>query len=127
MKREGEGCNMLGFKTRMISGVLVAGLVSSASAQTFTMKLTTTGINDPQTAMIAEFQKRLEARSGGRIKTEVYPGGQLGSIPRLIEGMQLGTIESYTVPPEFLVGLDPRIQVIVAPGLFKDLPHAWRT
>ena len=127
MKRKGEGRSRFSFVTAMMSGVLFAGLVPDVSGQTFTMKLTTTGINDPQTAMIAEFQRRLDARSKGRIKLEVYPGGQLGSIPRLIEGMQLGTIESYTVPPEFLVGLDPRFQVIVAPGLFKDLGHAWRT
>jgi TRAP-type C4-dicarboxylate transport system substrate-binding protein len=96
-------------------------------AQPVVMKLTTTGIEDPQTKMLDEFKRRLDARSGGKIKAEIYPGGQLGTIPRLIEGMQLGTIESYTVPPEFLTGLDPRFQVIVAPGLFDDVGHAWRT
>lgn len=110
------------------AALLAAALTAApAQAQTFTMKLATTGINDPQTVMLAEFKKRVDARSGGRLKLEIYPAGQLGSIARLIEGMQLGTIESYTVPPEFLVGLDPRFQVIVTPGLFDDLPHAWRT
>lgn len=122
----------LASSAKALMGMLVMGLAVCGSngpvfGQTFTMKLATTGINDPQTAMLAEFKKRLDARSKGRITTQIYPGGQLGSIPRLIEGMQLGTIESYTVPPEFLAGLDPRFQVIVAPGLFDDVSHAWRT
>ena len=50
----------------------------------------------------------LEKDSGGRIKVEVYPASQLGSIPRQIEGTQFGAIQCEVVPPDFMVGLDER-------------------
>lgn len=50
----------------------------------------------------------------------------MGSIPRTIEGVQLGTIEATILPPDFLVGVDPRFQILTAPYLFNDLDHAYR-
>jgi TRAP-type C4-dicarboxylate transport system substrate-binding protein len=65
----------------------------------------------------------LEKDSGGRIKVEVYPASQLGSIPRQIEGTQFGAIQCAIIPPEFFVGLDERFEVMAAPGLVDSLPH----
>jgi TRAP-type C4-dicarboxylate transport system substrate-binding protein len=65
----------------------------------------------------------VEKDSGGRIKPEIYPNSQLGPIPREIEGVQFGAIQGYVGPPEFLVGVDERYEVLSAPGLITDLPH----
>ena len=61
----------------------------------------------------------VERDSGGRIKSEVYPASQLGSIPRQIEGVQFGAIQAAVIPPEFFVGIDERFEVMAAPGLVK--------
>ena len=61
----------------------------------------------------------VERDSGGRIKTEVYPASQLGSIPRQIEGTQFGAIQAALIPPEFFVGVDERFEVMTAPGLVE--------
>jgi TRAP-type C4-dicarboxylate transport system substrate-binding protein len=45
-----------------------------------------------------------------RIKPEVYPASQLGTIPRQIEGTQFGFIQSAILPPKFIVGVDLRFQ-----------------
>jgi len=63
----------------------------------------------------------LEKDSGGRIKAEVYPASQLGTIPRMIEQTQFGSIQMWAGPPEFLYGVDPRFELLTAPGLFKSL------
>ncbi len=34
--------------------------------------------------------------------------GQLGGTAQQIQGVQLGTIEAFVTPPDFLVGIDPR-------------------
>jgi TRAP-type transport system periplasmic protein len=68
----------------------------------------------------------VEKDSGGRIKSEVYPASQLGSIPRQIEGTQFGSIQVAVIPPEFFVGVDPRFEVLAAPGLVDSLPHGER-
>lgn len=98
-----------------------------ASAQPYTMKLAIVVINDPLWEFIKEYKSRIEAKSNGQIKAELYPSAQLGGIPRLAEGVQLGTIEMFATPPAFFKGADARFQVTDAPGLFDDVSHAHRT
>ncbi|NMG35719.1 C4-dicarboxylate ABC transporter substrate-binding protein [Azoarcus sp. TTM-91] len=105
---------------------LVLG-ASAVHAADFTMKLATATVNDVQTEAIKRFAKRVETRSNGRIKTELYPAAQLGSNTRMIEGLQLGTIEFYTGPAAYLVGVDARYQIMDMPGVFTDARHAQRT
>jgi len=68
----------------------------------------------------------VEKDSGGRIKGEIYPASQLGSIPRQIEGVQFDSIQGWIGPPEFLVGLDQRYEALSAPGLFSSTDQAVR-
>jgi C4-dicarboxylate-binding protein DctP len=110
--------------------LVVAGLAwlqANAAAQQFTMKLATVTINDPNFESIKEFKARIEPATQRRIKAELYPAAQLGGIPRLLEGIQLGTIEWFSTPPSFLKGVDSRFQVIESPGVFESPRHAHRT
>jgi TRAP-type C4-dicarboxylate transport system substrate-binding protein len=91
------------------------------------MKLATATLNDGQHEWMKRFAAAIETRSGGRIKAELYPASQLGSIPRMIEGTQLGSIQVWVGPPEFLVGVDQRFELLSAPGLFQDDRHANKT
>ena len=104
-------------------GVLV---VTSASAQQFTMKLSSPTIND----VVHEYYKTLkagvEARAGGRIKLEIYPTNQLGQLPAVVEGVALGTIEAGSAANGFWVSLEPRFGILDAPGLFDDVLHGYR-
>ena len=92
-------------------------------AQQFTMKLSLPTIND----VVHEYYKALkagvEARAGGRIKLEIYPANQLGQLPAVVEGVALGTIEAGSSANGFWVSLEPRFQVLDAPGLFDDILH----
>ncbi|MFL6798689.1 MAG: TRAP transporter substrate-binding protein [Xanthobacteraceae bacterium] len=87
-------------------------------ARSFVMKLSTATLNDTQHEWLKRFAVAVEKSSGGRIKGEVYPASQLGPIPRQIEGVQFGSIQGWIGPPEFLVGVDTRYEVLSAPGLF---------
>jgi TRAP-type C4-dicarboxylate transport system substrate-binding protein len=98
------------------------GLGSSHAqdAKTYVMKLSTATINDTQHEWLRRFVAAVEKDSGGRIKGEIYPASQLGSIPRQIEGVQFGSIQAWIGPPEFLVGVDERYESLSAPGLFTS-------
>jgi TRAP-type C4-dicarboxylate transport system substrate-binding protein len=89
-------------------------------AKTYVMKLSTATLNDTQHEWVKRFAALVEKDSGGRIKPEVYPASQLGSIPRQIEGTQFGSIQGWVGPPEFLVGVDERYEALSAPGLFTS-------
>jgi TRAP-type C4-dicarboxylate transport system substrate-binding protein len=104
----------------------VAGSANIAGAETLTMKIGTPTINDSQHEWMKRFKVRIEKRTGGKIQVKLFPASQLGKIPRMIEGMQLGTIEGVVAPSAFLIGVDRRNSVLSVPGLFKDVDHCWR-
>ena len=107
---------------------LLALTLGGARAEdtTYVMKLGTATINDAQHEWCKRFVAMVEKDSGGRIKGEIYPASQLGPIPREIEGVQFGAIQGYIGPPEFLVGLDHRYEVLSAPGLITGMAHGIR-
>ncbi|MCR9121713.1 MAG: TRAP transporter substrate-binding protein [Phyllobacteriaceae bacterium] len=94
-------------------------LAGPAQAQD-TMKLASATINDVQHEWQKEFQKEMEARVGDALTVEIYPASQLGAIPRMSEGVLLGTIEAFTTPTAFVTNVDPRFQAFDMPGLFSD-------
>ena len=111
-----------------IAGALAAAALSLSSvpshAQQFTMKFATLTLNDVQHENLKLYKEELEKVTGGRIKVEVYPAGQLGGAPRQTEGLRLGTIEAAMGPPELFFGADRRYQVLAMAGMFKDNAHA---
>ena len=101
--------------------------VAPASAQkTYTMKIGFVTINDSNHFAADWLKKSLEEKSGGRLKVGVFPAGQLGKIPRQIEGIQLGTQEAFHIPPNFFIGIDQAFMVTDAPGVFDDILHQHR-
>jgi TRAP-type transport system periplasmic protein len=112
-----------------VAGLFVVSLAcGSAQAQdkTYVMKVTTPTLNDGPHQLSKNFGAAVERLSGGRIKAEIYPASQLGSIPRQIEGVQFGAIQAAVIPPEFFVGVDERFEVMAAPGLVESLEHGQR-
>jgi TRAP-type C4-dicarboxylate transport system substrate-binding protein len=97
-----------------------------AQDTTYTMKITIATINDQIHAFVKNYAAALEKDSGGRIKPEIYPASQLGAIPRQTEGVQFGAIQCQVVPPEFLVGVDERFEVMAAPGLVQSMTQGQR-
>ena len=110
-----------------LAAFTIAAFALPASAAEFTMKFGTATFNDTQHQYIKFYKEALEKASGGRIEVGIYPRSELGPIPRMIDGLQLGTIEAYIGPADFYVGIDPRFGVYSTPMLFKDKDHATRT
>jgi C4-dicarboxylate-binding protein DctP len=109
-----------------VAGLVAGGLIAAAPAmaQQFTMKLSAPTVNDVHHEFFKRLKAGIDARSGGRIKVEIYPSNQLGQIPAVVEGVALGTIEVGVAASGFFVSLEPRFQVLDAPGLFDGIAHA---
>ena len=104
-----------------VTGIIALSSPATAQgANPIIMKLSTATIHDTQHEWLIRFAAAVEKDSGGRIKAEIYPASQLGSIPRQIEGVQFGSIQGWMGPPEFLVGVDERYEALSAPGLFSS-------
>jgi TRAP-type transport system periplasmic protein len=119
----------------LAAGALVLSLVLSSAAaraqdktqdKAYVMKITLPTLHDTLHQVALNYAAAVEKDSGGRIKTQVYPASQLGSIPRQIEGVQFGSIQCAMIPPEFFVGVDQRFEVMAAPGLVDTMEQAQR-
>jgi len=108
---------------KMIAAAVCVACAATANAQQFTMKLSSPTANDVSVEWMKAFKRGVESRSAGKIKVEIYPANQLGQIPRTVEGVALGTIEAGSSANGFWVSLEPRFQVLDAPGLFDDILH----
>ena len=108
---------------------LVLGVASPALAQTVTLKLATiVGNDNPFTTSAIKFKEVAEARSGGRIKVEVYPAGQLAKNEIVqLEGMQLGTVDVAAVSLPSIGGKwDPKLLATDVPFLYTGREHVWK-
>ena len=65
----------------------------------------------------------LEQRSGGRLRIEIHPGGQLGAEKDLVELLQVGSIALTKVSASPLEGFAPQMEVFSIPYVFRDHDH----
>lgn len=104
--------------------LLLASLSTLASAQAV-MKMASATINDVQHEWLKRFDAAMKPQAA-KLKIEIYPASQLGQIPRMVEGVALGTIESFVTPTTFLVSVEPRYQIFDAIGVFQSTAHLSR-
>jgi TRAP-type transport system periplasmic protein len=118
-------------RARVAAGAFALSLVMvlgarAADDKTYVMKLSLATVDDGLHQYAKDYAAALEKDSGGRIKPEIYPASQLGSTQRQTEGVQFGAIQCQVVPPEFLVGVDERFEVLAAPGLVRSVAEGQR-
>lgn len=111
------------FYRRVALGVFAAyalAFTPGLAAAQSTMKLASATINDVQHQWQKVFAAQMAESVGDAVTVEIYPASQLGAIPRMTEGVLLGTIEAFTTPSSFVNGVDPRFQAFDVPGLFQS-------
>ena len=101
--------------------------IGTATAQKFDMKIGFVTVNDSQHESAKIFKEKIKKRTNGGITVRIFPLAQLGTIPRQVEGIQLGTQEGMLSPPGFFVGLNPAFQAPDAPALFDSQWHQHKT
>ncbi|VBB05388.1 trap transporter solute receptor dctp/teaa [Lucifera butyrica] len=70
--------------------------------------------------------KLLDERSHGRIKMQVYAGGQLGGEKETIEMTQMGTVAIARVNSAPMVSFAPKMGVYSMPFIFRNEDHLWK-
>src|ERR1700731_4343029 len=98
----------------------------AADDKPIVMKIALATLDDVLHQYAKNYAAAVEKDSDGRIKAEIYPASQMGSIARQAEGVQFGAIQCQIVAPEFLVGIDERFEVLAAPGLVTSMADGQR-
>lgn len=80
----------------------------------------------PTTIGDKEFARIVEEKTNGRIKIEVYAGGQLGDEKSVIEMVQMGGLDFARVNAQPLSDFVKKLRVLSLPYLFDNEEHLWK-
>ncbi len=114
------------WKKFLLAAAVAMGLSCHAAAQNITVRI---GGFEPGIAMgrsFAEFKRMVEAESNGRIKVQLFPGEQLGSLVEQLEHVRQGAQEMALVSPGWFSRFYPRADVLELPFLVTDWDQAQR-
>ena len=64
--------------------------------------------------------------SDGKMRIEIYPGGQLGSEREYIESLQIGSLDMTKVSSAVLENFVPSMAVFSLPYVFRSANHRWQ-
>lgn len=79
----------------------------------------------PVHAGIEHFAERAAFYSGGRLKIDIFPNGQLGNEPQTLEQMQSGSLDMAKIGAATLGSFVPVAKVFSLPYLFRNSDHYW--
>ncbi len=114
-------------KRTMLTAAAAVLAATAANAKTYDMKCGFVTVNDSQHRSAEIFKDKVGKATGSAIGVRIFPLAQLGTIPRQVEGVQLGTQECFISPPGFFVGLNQAFQAPDAPALFESQMHQHRS
>ncbi len=75
---------------------------------------------------IMYLSERLHELSGGKMRLDVYSGGQLGGERELMELVQIGSLAMTKVSSGSMEGFVPEMKVFGVPYVFKSEEHFWQ-
>lgn len=70
--------------------------------------------------------EKVAQKSGGRMRVDIYPGGQLGAERDLIELLQIGSLAMTKVSTAPLEAFVPEMKIFGVPYVFRDDEHRWK-
>ncbi len=76
---------------------------------------------------MAQMAQRLDEVSGGQMRVDIYPSGQLGSERETVELVQIGSIAMTKVSASPLESFVPAMQIFSIPYVFRDRKHYFDT
>lgn len=71
------------------------------------------------------FKEMVEEKSEGSIIIDIFPNGQLGTVPEYVTGIQSGTIDLAPAASTFVANFCTNVAVFELPFLFEDYDHVW--
>ncbi len=120
-------------RTFLKSSVGVAGLalgvphLARAAAAPLTLRFAHFGAEDhPSNIAAKQFAARVESRTGGAIKINIFPNNQLGGPPEQAQQIKLGTIDMGLPTQGQLDKYEKAFAVVELPFVFDNRAHVFR-
>jgi tripartite ATP-independent transporter DctP family solute receptor len=82
--------------------------------------------NHPVHKAMVFMAQKVEEYSGGKMRVDIYPSGQLGNERELIELLQIGSLAMTKVSTAPMEAFVPEMKIFGIPYLFRDSEHRWK-
>ncbi|MDY2947254.1 MAG: DctP family TRAP transporter solute-binding subunit, partial [Mannheimia varigena] len=82
--------------------------------------------SDSQHIAAKKFDDLLKEKTKGEIKLKLFPDSTLGNAQTMISGVRGGTIDIEMSGSPNFTGLEPKLNVIDIPFIFKDREHVYK-
>lgn len=113
---------LLGLLAPLLAGDLGG---QAHAAEEFVMKIASVAPdNTPWSEMLKHYKKKVEERSGGRIKIKVFLGGTLGDENTTVTKCLRGHIQAVGASTGALASQIPELNVVELPYLFRSFAEA---
>lgn len=110
------------------SAICIGCCFTLAEAATVNIKLAhTAAISHAHHFAVREMADNVSLRTNRDVSIEIYPAGELGDQPALVEQVTLGALDMAVVSLGNLAMYDKKLNAMTAPFLFDDYDHAHRT
>ncbi|CAO3431841.1 TRAP transporter substrate-binding protein [Azospirillum endophyticum] len=109
----------------LLPGLLFAGAAGAAEYKERSVKFAFQNVKEhPQGQGAQKFADIVEAKSGGKIKVKLFPGGTLGGDVQTVSAMQGGIIEMSVMNAGILVSQAKEFALVDLPFLFNSATEA---
>lgn len=105
-------------------GIICGTILISQMSQALTLRIGhNASIEDPRTWAAETFGEKIKELSNGKIKTKIFPSGQLGDTKQMLEGLKIGTIDIHLDDPGVLAAYGKSAFLPWVPFLYRDQEH----
>jgi tripartite ATP-independent transporter DctP family solute receptor len=110
---------------KSLVAVAAVAAFGSAAAQERTIKFATQNpVGHPIELGMKKFAEIVAAKSGGKIKVNLFPGGQLGSDQANVTALKGGTLEMVSMNTGILASVAKELAIVDFPFLFANAKEA---
>lgn len=83
-------------------------------------------LDQPKHAAALAFKSTVEGLTGGRLRVDIFPAGQIGPAQQVMEQLRLGSLEMAVVHDGGIAGVYAPYQVFSLPFLWENQAIAWK-
>ena len=123
MKRGKSFISLIVTLSIILSLTVCAGSSEAADNTVYTWRIGTGSggnNNNPYIWYMEQIKETVEKRSDGRIKVQLYPSGQLGTLMELSQGLTDGTVDTALIPTQYYTSMIPDMFILDISYQFKD-------
>ena len=114
-------------KTSIIISVIMILLTGCEKQSATVIKLAhVLDITHPVHKSMLYMADLVKEKSKGRMRIDIYPGGQLGNERELIELLQIGSLAMTKVSASPMESFVPEMKIFSIPYVFRNEDHLWK-